>query len=82
MDTLIGFLIITFMIVGAIGWLWIVVTAFSDGEAIWGVGCLILWPVSLIYGIMNFGDLRIPFFMLLVGMLGRIGLAVVAIAMS
>jgi len=65
---------------GIVGWLWITAIAFSEGEVLWGVGCLLISPVCLVYGFMNFEELKIPFLLLLGGFLGR--LAVVGIAMS
>ena len=80
MEAVIGVLMIMVAIVGFVGWGWITVTAFSEGEAVWGVGCLIFFPIALVYGIMNFAELKIPVILLAVGAVGRIGLAALAIA--
>ncbi len=54
-----------------IGWLWIVGVAFSD-ELFWGLVCLILSPVSFIYAILNFGELKIPLALMVGGIALRV----------
>lgn len=82
MATLLGLLALTFVGVGIVGWLWITVMAFSEGETLWGIGCLLISPVSIIYGLLNFQELKIPFFMVVAGFVGRIGVGILAIAMN
>ena len=78
METLFGILAMTALAASIIGWLWITVMAFSEGETLWGIGCLIISPLCLVYGFLNLQELKIPFGMVLVGLVGRIGLGLVA----
>lgn len=79
METLLSILALTIMGVGVVGWLWITVMAFSEGETLWGVGCLIISPLCLVYGFLNLEELKIPFLMVLVGLVARIGIGVLAL---
>ncbi|TWU31771.1 hypothetical protein [Novipirellula artificiosorum] len=82
METLINVLAVTVVGVSIIGWLWIVVAAFSDGETLWGIGCLIISPLCLVYGFLNFHELKIPFLMVLLGFAARVGIGLIVFAMS
>ena len=53
-------------ILSLIGWLWIVIFAFKD-SVLWGFLSLCVPIVSLVYGIMNWADLKIPTILLIVG---------------
>ena len=44
---------------GFIGWLWLVVNAFRT-SALWGVGSLVISPIALIFGLLNFGENKSP----------------------
>lgn len=50
-----------------IGWLWLVVNAFRE-SALWGIGSLIISPIALIFGLLNFGENKIPLLLSLVGL--------------
>ena len=63
------------LLCGVVGWLWIVVLAFSEGETLWGIGSLIIPLVALIFGIMNFEETKIPLLLMGIGFVGRVGLA-------
>ncbi|WP_430451799.1 hypothetical protein [Rhodopirellula europaea] len=52
------------------------------GEILWGIGCLIISPLCLVYGIMNYQELKIPVLMLGIGFAARIGVAAVAFAVT
>lgn len=82
METMLGILALAALAAGVIGWLWITVMAFSEGETLWGVGCLIISPLCIVYGLMNFQELKIPFFLVLGGFVGRIAIGVIAIGMG
>ena len=82
METLVGILAITVVAVGIIGWLWITVAAFSDGETLWGIGCLIISPLCLVYCFLIFQELKIPLLLVGVGFIGRIGLGILAMGMA
>ena len=82
MGTMLGIFALIALAVGVIGWLWITVMAFSEGETLWGVGCLIISPLCVVYGLMNFQELKIPFFMVLGGFVGRIAIGAIALGMS
>lgn len=82
METLLYLLALTVIGVGVVGWLWITMMAFNEGETGWGIGCLILSPVCIIYGLLNFQELKVPFFMVVGGLVGRIGIGVLGALMS
>ena len=67
-----------FALMSFVGWIWIIVMCFQDGETLWGIGSIIIAPVALIYGIMNFGEAKIPVILLAVGIVGRIVFGVMA----
>ena len=82
METIFSILAMTVLAVGIIGWLWITVMAFSEGETLWGIGCLIISPLCVVYGLLNFQELKIPFIMVCVGFVGRIALVVLAASLA
>lgn len=49
-----------------VGWLWLVVNAFRE-SALWGIGSLLISPIALVFGLINFGQNRIPLLLCLVG---------------
>ena len=77
---MISALLVVALVVGLIGWLWIVVMAFSEGEMLWGIGSLIISPIAIVYGIMNFQELKIPLGMMVGGAVVRIAGSAVLIA--
>lgn len=48
MEMLLGIVAMVTLGVSVVGWLWIVVTAFSDGDTLWGIGGLIISPLALV----------------------------------
>ena len=46
-------------IIGGIGFL---IAAFKN-SILWGLGCLLLYPVSIIFLILNWNDAKNPFFL-------------------
>lgn len=67
-------------ILGLVGWIWIVVLAFSEGETLWGVGCFCFAPLCFVYGILNFDECKVPLILLAAGTLTRIILAAATVA--
>lgn len=53
--------------IGFIGWLWLVVNAFRT-SALWGVGSLLISPIALIFGLLNFGENKIPLLLSVLGL--------------
>jgi hypothetical protein len=82
METILACLIYSLLAVSVIGWLWITVMAFSEGETMWGIGCLIISPLCVVYGLMNFQEMKIPLILVIVGFVGRIGIGIVAVSMG
>ena len=82
MESILGMLALVMLGAGIIGWLWITVMAFSEGETLWGVGCFIISPLCLVYGFLNFQELKIPFLMVLAGFVGRIGIGFLTAALA
>ncbi|OTG64682.1 hypothetical protein B9T28_10785 [Acinetobacter silvestris] len=55
-----GFMV---LIIGSIGFL---IAAFKN-SILWGLGCLLLSPVSIIFLILHWSDAKNPFFLQLIG---------------
>lgn len=59
------------MIVGAVlclvGTLWITINAFRE-SILWGIGALLLAPVTLIFAILHFGENKIPILLYVLGL--------------
>lgn len=51
---------------GFIGWLWLVVNAFRT-SALWGIGSLLISPIALVFGLLNFGENKIPLLLSVLG---------------
>ena len=52
-------LIIVGAIVAVIGYVWLLIAAFSESIG-WGLGALLCGIVALIFGIMNWAELKVP----------------------
>ncbi len=63
-----------FIVIGAIGFL---IAAFKEG-LLWGFGCLLISPISLIFLFAHWNETKNPFFLQLVG----IGVIYLAAAMG
>ena len=63
-----------------VGWLWIVVLAFSAGETLWGIGSFVMPLLALVWGVLNFGEAKIPVILLSGAMAGSIVLRVLIMA--
>lgn len=82
MGSLFGLLGMLVIGVGIIGWLWIAVIAFGEGDTLWGIGCLVFSPLCIVYGFLNMQELKVPLALVLVGFVGRIGIGVLAAALA
>ncbi len=60
-------LIVIGIIVAGIGGIWFLVEVFRDSIG-WGVLCLLIGPASLIYLVLNWSDVKNPFFVQLGGL--------------
>ena len=60
---LIIYLGLAVFIIGGIGFL---IAAFKN-SILWGLGCLLLYPVSIIFLILNWSEAKNPFFLQLLG---------------
>lgn len=80
MVALLLFLAGALALVGIVGWLWMVVIAFSNGEPLWGLGCLFIPPLGIVYGLMNYEEAKIPFWIVTVGFVSNIVIRVAAVA--
>ncbi len=78
METLIGLLGWGTFLCGFVGWIWITVFAFTEGETLWGVGCLIISPICLVFGFLNLQELKIPLALLIGGVVGKIAIAAIS----
>jgi hypothetical protein len=78
LTTLLLFLAYSVVAVGLIGWLWIVFLAFSEGETLWGIGCLLMPPLTVVYGFMNYQDAKIPFWIVTIGFGLNIAIRIIA----
>jgi hypothetical protein len=82
METLLSIMAVIALAVGVIGWLWITVMALSEGETLWGVGCLFISPLCVVYGLLNFQELKVPLFMVLGGFVARIAIVAIVLGIS
>ena len=82
METLLAVIALASVGTGIIGWLWITVMAFSEEETGWGIGCLIISPLCLVYALLNFQELKIPFLLVLGGLVGRLAVGMIAASMG
>ena len=60
MSTLGSVLTVIGYLVAAAGGIWIIVIAFQD-SIVWGLGCLFVPCVQLIYAITHWEDTKVPF---------------------
>jgi hypothetical protein len=66
-----------------IGWIWILVIAFQNGDVIWGILSLLCGLVGLIYAIQHFEQAKIPLGLLAGGIvLNIVGAAMGGIPMA
>jgi hypothetical protein len=60
-------MVLMLLIVGGIatlvGWVWIMVTAFTESVP-WGVGIFLFSPLAFVYGILHWDDAKIPTIMM------------------
>lgn len=63
MSTLLAYLGLALLVIGGIGTL---IAAFKTG-ILWGIGCLLIAPVSLIFLILHWDVAKNPFFLQLAG---------------
>lgn len=77
-----GILLIVLAALGVVGWLWTTVVAFQAGDTVWGLCCLFIPIVCLVYGFFNLDELKVPFGMLCVSLVGRIAIVLVAVSSS
>ena len=54
------------VVLSVVGWLWLVVNAFRT-STMWGIGSLLISPISLIFGLLNFAENKIPLLLSVVG---------------
>ena len=59
-------LIILGAIVAIIGYVWLLVACFGE-SVLWGVGGLFCGLVALVFGVMNWGELKVPTSLYVVG---------------
>jgi hypothetical protein len=52
---------------GLVGWLWLVVNAFRSSP-LWGVGSLLISPIALVFGLLNFAENKIPLLLAVAGL--------------
>ena len=60
------FLIYLGLAVFILGGIGLLITAFKQ-SLLWGLGCLLLYPVSIIFLILNWNEAKNPFFLQLIG---------------
>lgn len=56
--------------------------AFSEGETLWGVGCLLISPLCVIYGLLNYQELKVPLLMTVGGIIGRLAIGAITVPMG
>ena len=66
MDTFGFILMMVGYLIGIIGGIWLLVVAFQQSLG-WGLGCLLLPIVSIVFAIMYWDDAKVPFLTSLAG---------------
>ncbi len=51
-----------------VAWIWIIVTAFKSEQIVWGVVMILFLPAMLLYGILHWSKVTIPFIILLISL--------------
>jgi hypothetical protein len=82
MTTLLTVLAVGLLLVGMVGWLWIVILAFGEGEALWGLGCLIFPPLTVVYGGLNYQEAKIPFWIVTIGFGINVGIRILGTVLA
>ncbi|WP_269526041.1 hypothetical protein [Coraliomargarita parva] len=67
MESLVTALDLIGLAIVIIGWIWLLIESFSV-SVLWGLGCLLLSPVQLIFLIVHWSEAKKPFFMQLSGL--------------
>jgi len=63
-----GFLLLTVALLASlVGWVWLLVTAFREQRYVWAVLMILFSPVVLVYGILNWSEVKRPFLIYLSG---------------
>jgi predicted neutral ceramidase superfamily lipid hydrolase len=70
-----GIMMILCIVMGIVGWLWMVALAFNNEEMGWAVACLIFFPACVLYGINNMDEAKIPLILIALGIVGRISVS-------
>ncbi len=55
------------VLLSAVGGLWLVVNAFRSSGVLWALGSLLVPFVAQLYGVLNFGENKVPLLMSLAG---------------
>ena len=61
-----------------IGWIWVIVLAFQNGDTVWGVISIFCGIVGLVYGLMHFQQAKVPVILMAVGIICSIAVQVMA----
>lgn len=56
------------IVIALVGGIWLLVKAFQT-SILWGLGCLFLAPVQLVFIIMHWGEAKKPFLIYLAGII-------------
>ena len=68
-------LIVIGTIVAVIGWIWILIHAFSE-DIMWGIGGLFCGILAIVYGVLHWEELKVPTIIyitgLVIGIIGRV----------
>ena len=68
-------LIVIGTIVAVIGWIWILIHAFSE-DIMWGIGSLFCGILAIVYGVLHWEELKVPTIIyitgLVIGIIGRV----------
>ena len=68
MQTLGTIVMVLGVAISAIGGIWLLITAFQE-SVMWGIGCLLFSPASLVFIIMHWDDAKKPFGLNVLGFL-------------
>ena len=77
-----AFLIASPMVMWIIGWGWLVLHALRNDELLWGIACFFVPVLSFLYGLGNYSEVKLPFWLLTGPSIFFAGLYVVLLALG
>ena len=52
------------LVMCVIGWGWLVLHGFRNDDVLWGAACFFITPLAFVYGLLNYIEVKLPFWLL------------------